>query len=224
MHLLLLSATDFEISETANWLNSSAISHNVLDVELLIGGVGQLATSYALQKQIHQKQPNLVIQAGIGGAISKNEIGKLYAIGSERIADLGLMEKSGFTNIFDMGLSQPDAFPFREGRLVNPWLSLLKWTALPVLDGITVNEIKSADFGGFQRNAVPVVESMEGAALHYVCLMEKIPFLQIRSVSNMIGDRDKSQWKIKEALERLNETLIFLIQKLENTDEAIFGI
>ena len=224
MRLLLVSATHFEIDETAQWLTHTASSHNASKAELLISGIGQLKTTFAIQKQIHKQRPDLVIQAGIGGANSTDEIGKVYVIGSEQISDLGLMEKSGFTNIFEMGLSLKDEFPFTDGKLMNPYRSLLKWTGLPILDGITVNEIKSADFSGFQRNAVPVVESMEGAALHYVCLMEKIPFLQIRSVSNMIGDRDKSQWKIKEALGRLNETLISMIQKLENTDETIFGI
>jgi futalosine hydrolase len=224
MHLLLVSATDLEISETALWLNNPAITHNALNVGLLISGIGQLQTTYALQKQIQTVRPALVIQAGIGGAVSKEDIGRVYAISSEKLADLGLMEKGGFTSIFDMGLEKPDIFPFREGKLMNPYRSLLAWTGLPLIDGITVNEIKSDDFSGFQRNALPVVESMEGAALHYVCLMEKIPFLQIRSVSNMIGDRDKSRWKLKEAVKKLNESLVFLIQKLENADETLFRI
>ena len=134
------------------------------------------------------------------------------------------MEKSGFTSIFRMGLERPDDFPFREGKLMNPYLHLMEWTGLQLIDGVTVNEIKSSDFAGFQRNTVPVVESMEGAALHYVCLEEKIPFLQIRSISNVTGDRDKTQWKLKEAGKALNETLVLLIQKLENADETLFRI
>jgi futalosine hydrolase len=224
MHLLLVSATDFEISETARWLNTSTFPHNALKAELLIGGIGQLQTSYALQKQIQTERPKLVIQAGIGGAVSKEDIGKVYAIGSEKLGDLGLMEKAGFTDIFDMGLEKPDIFPFHDGKLMNPYRLLLNWTGLPLMDGITVNEIKSVDFPGFQRNNLPVVESMEGAALHYVCLMEKIPFLQVRAVSNVIGDRDKSRWKLKDAVEKLNESLVYLIQKLENADETLFRI
>jgi futalosine hydrolase len=65
---------------------------------------------------------------------------------------------------------------------------------------------------------------MEGAALHYVCLMEKIPFLQIRAISNMTGDRDKSRWKLKEALKSLHEELVVMIQKLEKADETLFRI
>lgn len=224
MHLLLVSATDFEINETALWLNQSAIHHNASKVELLISGVGQLKTCYALQKKIQVQRPDLVIQAGFGGADSKEDICKVYVIRSEKIADLGLMEKSGFTSIFEMGLERPDDFPFREGKLMNPSLQLMEWTGLPFIDGMTVNEIRSSDFAGFQRNAVPVVESMEGAALHYVCLMEKIPFLQIRSVSNVTGDRDKTQWRLKEAGKNLNETLVQLIQKLENADKTLFRI
>jgi futalosine hydrolase len=224
MHLLLLSATEFEIGETAIWLNNKAISHNTPKTELLISGVGQLRTAYALQKKIHLNRPGLVIQAGIGGGNSKEDIGTVYAISSEKTGDLGLLEKSGFTSVFDMGLDQPDHFPFLNGKLMNPYHQLLEWTGLPLMDGNTVNELKSDDFAGFQRNGAPVVENMEGAALHYVCLMEAIPFLQIRSVSNVTGDRDKKRWKLKEAVENLNKSLVFLIQKLETTNETLFRI
>ena len=142
MHLLLVSATEFEINETALWLNQYAIHHNASKAELLISGVGQLKTCYALLKKIQVQRPDLVIQAGFCGAPSREDIGKVYAIRSEKIADLGVMEKSGFTSIFDMGLEQPDDFPFREEKLMNPYLHLMKWTGLPLIDGTTVNEIK----------------------------------------------------------------------------------
>jgi len=133
-------------------------------------------------------------------------------------------KKTGFTDIFEMGLENPDRFPFRDGKLDNPYRSLLTLTGLPVLDVVTVNEIRSSDLEVFQRNPLRVVESMEGAALHYVCLMEKVPFLQIRAISNTTGDRDKNRWKLKEALKSLHEVLVVMIQKLEKADETLFGI
>ena len=57
----------------------------------------------------------------------------------------------------------------------------------------------------------PVTESMEGAALHYVCLMEKVPFVQIRSISNYIGERNKQKWDMMNSIVNLNETLIKII-------------
>src|SRR4051794_23015159 len=195
MHLLLLSATDFELGETASWLNNHSLDLNALKPKLLISGIGQLQTAYSLQNRIKLERPDLIIQAGIGGGATKGEIGKVYVIGSDKIADLGAMEKTGFSDIFELGLQNRDRFPFRNGILVNPYKHLIDWTGLPVLDGITVNEIKSSDTAGFQGNQHPFVESMEGAALHYVSLMERIPFIQIRSISNVLGDREKSRWK-----------------------------
>jgi futalosine hydrolase len=224
MLLLLVSATDFEISATTAWLNNYSKGFNSLKHKLLISGIGQLQTTYALQNKIRLERPDLVIQAGIGGATEKEQPADVFAIGSDRMADLGVMEKTGFSDLFQMGLAEPDRFPFEQGKLKNPYRQLLNWTELPVLDGMTVNEIKAADSAGFQRNPSSIVESMEGAALHYVCLMEKIPFLQIRAISNRLGDRDKSHWKLKEAIQNLNEKLVNLIQKLEKADETLFRI
>jgi futalosine hydrolase len=224
MHLLIVSATEFEMGKTASWLNNHSISHNAPKPELLISGIGQLQTTYALLKSIHSRRPGFVIQAGIGGFPLAEEIGNVFAISSDRLADLGVLENDGFRSVFDLALDEPDRFPFHEGKLKNPYRFLLDWTGLPVREGVTVNEIKSAGSAGFQRIPVPVVESMEGAALHYVCLMEKIPFLQIRSVSNVLGDRDKSRWRLEEARENLHESLVLLIQKLEKADETLFRI
>jgi futalosine hydrolase len=55
---------------------------------------------------------------------------------------------------------------------------------------------------------------MEGAALHYVCLMEKIPFIQLRSVSNYIAERNKKNWNMKESIGNLNQALIKLLASL----------
>lgn len=223
MHLLLASATIFEIHETTEWLKHAHKSNNAWKPELLITGPGQLQTAFALQKNIQSRRPDLVIQAGIGGGASAGDLEKTFAIISDQIADLGALNGAHFESIFDLRLADPDQFPFQKGLLVNPYKALLDWTGLPRTEGITVNEIKSEFSEGFQRLEGSVVESMEGAALHYVCLMEKIPFLQVRTVSNRLGERDKTKWKLKEAVAALNEILVSLIQKLEHA-ETIPGI
>ncbi|HMR84510.1 MAG TPA: futalosine hydrolase, partial [Niabella sp.] len=57
-----------------------------------------------------------------------------------------------------------------------------------------------------------MIESMEGAALHYVALMEKVPFLQIRGLSNYVGERDKSRWQMSEAITNLNGELLRIVR------------
>ena len=57
------------------------------------------------------------------------------------------------------------------------------------------------------------VESMEGAAVFYVAKMLDIPVLQLRSISNYVEPRDRSSWKIKEAINNLNEHLIKILKQ-----------
>ena len=84
------------------------------------------------------------------------------------------------------------------------------------MKAVSVNEITTSaqKVKFYKQSFSPVVESMEGAALHYVCLMDKIPFLQIRSVSNYIAERNKKKWNMKESIMNLNNELITLLHKL----------
>ena len=93
---------------------------------------------------------------------------------------------------------------------------VLKKTRLKKVKGISVNEITTSKqkVRFYQETFQPVVESMEGAALHYVCLMEKIPFIQLRSVSNYIAERNKKNWNMKESILNLNQALIKLLASL----------
>jgi futalosine hydrolase len=81
---------------------------------------------------------------------------------------------------------------------------------------ITVNQItttkKKTEL--YKKKYKGAIENMEGAAVHYVCLKENIPFVQIRSISNYVGDRNKKNWKIKEAVANLNTELIRLVESL----------
>ncbi|MBM3421485.1 MAG: hypothetical protein FJY11_10170, partial [Bacteroidetes bacterium] len=64
----------------------------------------------------------------------------------------------------------------------------------------------------------PDVETMEGASFFYICALEKIPFMAVRAVSNMIEERDRSNWDIPLALRSLSErtreilTLLFTME------------
>jgi len=55
---------------------------------------------------------------------------------------------------------------------------------------------------------------MEGAAFFYVCLQEKAPFIQIRSISNYVGEQDKSKWEISLAVKNLNNVLLDILAEL----------
>jgi futalosine hydrolase len=41
---------------------------------------------------------------------------------------------------------------------------------------------------------------MEGAAAAHVCALYGVPFLEVRGISNLVGDRDRQSWQVEEAV------------------------
>jgi len=231
MDILLAAATSFEIQPTIDFLRVTPLGHQRLaagdasphHVSMLITGVGSTATTWSLMQQIGRHRPDLVIQAGIAGCFTGRPRGEVLVIEEEVLADLGVWEDHRFKTLFDLGLAGSDTPPFSAGRLINPYHNLLHLAALEPVRSATVNEITTDPdrIRWHQQNTAAVVEGMEGGALHYVCLQEKIAFLQLRSVSNDVGVRDKTKWDIRSAIARLNEQLIRLLQQLDKQDNSI---
>jgi futalosine hydrolase len=216
MNCLVIAATVFEIKPLLEWLQREEKINPVLEIDVLITGIGLTATTYALQKQVNLKKPHLVIQAGVGGCFHKEEpLGKVFLIQKETIADQSVMELDKLKTLFDLTLVPADQFPYKNRWLVNE-NPLLKKIRLPKVAGISVNEITTdpRKVKLYQKQFNPVVESMEGAALHYVCLQENIPYLQLRSTSNYIAERNKKNWNMQQSIVNLNKALVKILQSL----------
>ena len=236
MHILLIAATTFEIQPTIEFLDKKGLAAPLpsgtpihprapLTVTSLITGVGSIATTWSLMHQIRGGRPDLIIQAGIAGCFAGmgKKHGEVVVIREEQLADLGVWEEQRFKTLFDLKLAGDDTFPFSGGKLINPYRRLLALTGLDAVTAITVNEITTdpVRIAWYQQNIPAVVESMEGGGLHYACLQEKIPFIQLRSISNEIGVRDKTKWEIRSAIANLNEQLISLLEKLKGVERTV---
>ena len=218
MNCLLVAATAAEIVPfLEHYRDSEKLTYIDFNLEVLISGIGLTASAYTLTKQLNMKKPDLVIQAGVAGCFDKNiSLGAVVAVKQETVADQSVVELNSLKTLFDLKLVPHNRHPYKKGWLINPDKNLLKRTGLKTVKGISVNEIttdkKKIIF--YKQEFNPVVESMEGAALHYVCLMENIPFLQIRSVSNYIGERNKKKWNMSDSIQNLNKELIRLFEGL----------
>ena len=209
MQILLTAAT---ANELELFINMHA------NIDILITGVGTPATIYNLQKRLHKVDYDLVIQAGIAGAFSTAlNLGETVLVKQDTFGDIGAEENNIFNSFIGSSLINAQEFPYANGWLINA-SGIPKSSTLKSVKGITVNKVSDSILQKQQLINVfdPQIETMEGAALHYVCLQEEIPFLQIRTISNYVGIRDKKQWKIREAFENLNEELIKLIDQLED--------
>jgi futalosine hydrolase len=176
-----------------------------------------LPTTYYLTERILLDRPDLVIAAGIAGSFRDEiEPGRLVLIQEEILADAGVTENQQFFDVFDLGLANADQFPFASKVLINN-------TALDSYDfnlqkvrGCTVNEITTSEtkIQIIKNKYNAHVESMEGAAIHFACINQQLPFIQIRSISNYVGERDKTKWKMKEALDALHQQLLVIFNSL----------
>jgi len=218
MNLLLTAATEMEITATLDFLKkeykqlgADLFFNEKNKIQVLCTGVGMLATCFQLTKVLSEKNFDLVVQAGIAGTYDSSvELGALFSISSETLGDLGAEDHYAFLDVFELGLNDRNDFPFSEGSLVKPSDNFPFRVPLKSLTSLTVNTASGSDITVEKRYKKYgcSIETMEGAALHYVCLQKGIPFIQIRSISNYVEARDKSKWKIKEALKTLNDYLI----------------
>jgi len=216
MNCLLISATPFEI---APFLEKRA-KDNTPAPDVLVSGIGLVAAAYAITRQLQLRKYDLVLQAGIAGCFDRQlPLGSVVSISRDTLADQGVMEDGTLKTVFDMKLAPENRFPYTKGWLVNPHKEWLKKTGCKAVKAISVNEIST----GRKRIALlaekygAVAESMEGAAFHYACLMEGVPFVQLRGLSNYVGERNKAKWKMKDAIVSLNEAMEEWMDATEST-------
>jgi futalosine hydrolase len=219
MKIALVAATWQEIAPIQDYLSERLYLKNHHQFSLWVTGVGLVNTTYRLTKKIALEKPDMAIQAGIAGSFQPlvYSPGDVVAVKEEIMGDLGVLEGNDkWNDVFELKLADPNLFPFKSGKLPNPHHKLFQKINLPLVSAVSVNEITTRPKRIHQiiEQYAPAIESMEGAAFHYVCLNEGIPFIQIRSISNRIGERDKSQWQLNKAIENLQNTLITLINKL----------
>ncbi len=222
MYVLLTAATPFEIAPTIQWLErdfeqqqQGHFSKANLEVQVCITGVGMLATCWNLSNAFVHKKPDFVVNAGIGGALDAVlNIGDVVHVTDETLADLGVEDADGrFIDLFELGFSEKDKFPFSDGKLQNP--EALKYRFLPAVQGITMNKAHGST-GSIAsiREKYPEaqIENMEGAAFFYACLHAGLSFVEIRAISNYVEPRNREAWNLPLAIQNLNQVLKELLQ------------
>lgn len=212
MSILLASATEAEILPTLEWLRTPAADKALKQqLRICITGVGLMATTYELTRELSTQSADLVVGAGIAGAFKRDIIlGECVIVRSEQIADFGAEDGDAFLDAFGMELVNGNESPFSNGRLVNP-LNHLPGTmsTLRQVNSLSVMKVSGRESSIEERitRYRADIEGMEGAALHYVCGRMATPYVQLRSISNYVTRRDRSAWKIPEAIAALNTHL-----------------
>jgi futalosine hydrolase len=224
MQLLICAATEFEISPTLQYLQSygkatekSSFLLGNIEISRLITGVGAVAVATKCMHAVMKQEVDLMINAGIAGSFTeKFKIGDTCLVVKDRFGDLGTSHADGsFSDVFDMGLESPDAFPFQQGWL-RPEMPENITFNLSTASAVTVNKV-TGHTHAIQEMTTKYqadLESMEGAGFFYAGMLAGVQVLQIRTVSNYVTPRDTSTWNIPLAIQNLNQNLIEIIHAL----------
>lgn len=196
----ILTATELEQHPLRALLGDSYAGH---ELSWHVGGMGAGATAAATLKIIRDQRPGLIIQAGIAGALPRKHLTvcDTVLVGSDYQADLGAWRP-------ETGRFEPFDTLTEAETVVCPYTEPLRGQ-FRIICARSANSACSP----LPLRSNEALESMEGAAFFGVCAAEKAPFLQVRSVSNHVGD-PRGQWRIPEALDSLALGLGILLKNL----------
>lgn len=174
-------------------------------VSALITGVGIPATAFHLGRILNAYPFALALNAGLAGSFDEQIVpGDVVEVTEESFGDLGAEDHENYLDLFQLGLVGRDEFPFNTGRLF-PLSGRLPSLGIRQVRGTTVNTVHGAEHSirAFRNRNTANIETMEGAAFVYACNVMKVPSLQVRAISNRVEARNRSAWKVNQALEAL---------------------
>lgn len=207
MRILLTAPTAFEVNPT------DLPSGSWTFVE---SGVGVPATLFRLQEAWQANPFDLLIQAGVAGSFNPNySPGAVGWVEHDQFEGLGLSQAGVFTPLAESYLNR-GSYPNEPNGWIRASLPEGFIPDLPAWRGLTVAEVTDNPITAEnrQRQTGADIETMEGAAAHYLGFRLGIPVLQIRAISNQVGNRDVTTWKLAEAIEALHQQLGFLLPRL----------
>ncbi|WP_457570955.1 futalosine hydrolase [Desulfovulcanus sp.] len=184
------------------------------DVAFLITGIGLLNASHKLSVCVTEHKITGVINIGIAGSfdlaslglgdicVAKREVWPEFGL----LTDDGILPRGlGFAQASINGKKIWDALELSPDQ-ADKNMGLFLPISWPRVVSLTVAGVTGTQARArlLKQKYQAHIENMEGFALAYVCTLKQIPFIEVRTISNLVGSRDKKDWDINLALKRLN--------------------
>lgn len=203
--ILIVAATYAEVEPLVKGISPqmgvvTPISTNLL---VLITGVGAVPTAFYLTRALQEFPDAFVINVGVAGAYPNHlQIGDVAVVQRDTFADYGADNRGEFISMFSMGLVRPNEFPYKQGWMYCDYAERFD---IPQVTAITLAKASGSQDVIDELAAVysPQIETMEGAAVFFTCMHMQIPFVCLRSISNRVEPRNRDNWNIPLAVDRL---------------------
>jgi futalosine hydrolase len=160
--------------------------------EGLACGIGPVEAAAAMARALAEQAPAAVLHIGLAGGLDL-AAGTLV-VGTEAVyVDIAAA-------IPVVSRVEPDPVLLAAIRAVFP-----EAPALPIATSAAVSEPRTRPFQGFR------VEAMEGFAVLRACELAGVPAVEVRAISNELGEADRSRWELEQGLGALTKALPRLI-------------
>lgn len=183
------------VAKELEWLGPRA------GVEVLTAGVGPVDAASRVSRALAQRRYDVVVNAGIAGAFrGVAQVGDGVVVGEE-LMDLNL-ETGERIALPDGGLVA-DRVP-ADAQLVEAVTAL----GFHQVRGITAGQVTASDATAERlRKRGAEIETMEGFAILRAAQLAGVPALEVRGISNIVGDRAKSEWDFDAGITGLRHVL-----------------
>ncbi|MFI6621336.1 futalosine hydrolase [Streptomyces sp. NPDC050528] len=173
-------------------------------VDVIAAGVGPAAAAAATATALAGASYGLVVSAGIAGGFQPEApVGSLVIADEITVADLGAETPDGFVPVTELGFGAVTHRP--PNALVRDLAAATGARVGAVLTVSTVTGTAARATELRARHPRALAEAMEGFGVAEAAAAHGIPVLELRAVSNPVGPRDRTAWRIGDALAALSE-------------------
>ena len=222
--LIIATATDKEMDATLGFAGPPAVKQGE-DAEfeyrgrkllLTVTGVGLVNAALTAGRLLGRPDVEGVLSFGIAGAYNTGDfpLGSTCYAWQEVWPEYGLLDEDGGVDAKAIGFPQAhiDGQPVWSKLQLNPTNDAEKM-GLRLADGwgrassISVSSVTGTPerAGWLETRYTGDIENMEGFALALGARSLGLPFLEMRTISNLVGSRDAEDWDVKGALKALGD-------------------
>ncbi|MBO9597553.1 MAG: futalosine hydrolase [Cohnella sp.] len=211
--ILIMTAVEAERDAVLRGLNGDD------RFEVRLAGVGPVAAAISTTTALMNGEYALVVSSGIaGGFEGRAEIGDVVVSTEIAAADLGVETPEGFSSVDELGFgtSRVDADKRAADRAVGALTAggfAARFGPIATVSTATGTAATAARLA--DRVPGVVAEGMEGYGVAAAARAKGVPALEIRAISNRVGPRDRSAWRIGDALQSLEAAFALLTEGLQ---------
>jgi futalosine hydrolase len=177
------------VAQELEWLGPRA------GVETLVSGLGPVDAAVRVTRALAAQRYDVVVNAGIAGAFP----------GVAHVGD-GVV-------VLPPGNLIADRVP-ADAQLIEAITSL----GFPLVRGITVSHVTATDATAQRLRARGAeIESMEGFAVMRAAQLANVPAIEVRGISNIVGDRASGEWDFAAGVTGLRRVLNATLDLLHTT-------